>query len=98
MTVLSVEAIVAIISLLVNLPPTILVLHQYTKRYRQARQGEALPHTTAQLRPLCDLYGQHTHATNIVPNGGPAYGFIEEQYSLSQTVTFRLASPYHRPP
>ncbi|KAI0553480.1 hypothetical protein F4679DRAFT_531514 [Xylaria curta] len=96
-TALSVEAIVAIIGLVVSLPPTVLVLLRYIKRHRQEQRGGVLPHTMAQLRPPHGSYRQYYYATNRAPNGDPTYSFVEEQYSLSQTITLKRASPYHPP-
>ncbi|KAI0490016.1 hypothetical protein F4859DRAFT_463258 [Xylaria cf. heliscus] len=46
MTNLSIEAIVAIVAVIVSLPPTVLVLMRYVKRRHEARQDSHVePHT-----------------------------------------------------
>ncbi|KAI0399705.1 hypothetical protein F4802DRAFT_540912 [Xylaria palmicola] len=96
---LSIEAIVAIVGIIVGLPPAALVIARYLKR-RAARaqedRGGMLLNTTPRLRPPPHhFYAQPFYPGNGVSNPESDYGSVEEQYVLSQTITFRRSSPYH---
>ncbi|KAI0100627.1 hypothetical protein GGR51DRAFT_347139 [Nemania sp. FL0031] len=83
----------------VGLPPTVLVLVQYIKRRRYRRRlnrAEVLPRIISRLRPPPHhLSRQLSYTVGGTPNAEPPYGFVEAQYPLSHTVTFRRASPCH---
>ncbi|KAI1145758.1 hypothetical protein F4825DRAFT_442958 [Nemania diffusa] len=98
---LSIEAIIAIVGVVVSLPPTVLVFVQYIKRrgsHLRANRIEVLPRTTLQFCPrprLRHVSRQPFYAFDGRPNIELTYGSIEEQYSLTRTVTPRRANSYH---